>query len=241
MKKQIVMVLLLIICTLSISAQKVKDVLYLKNGSIIFGKLIEISEAQYKIQTSDGSMLIYSNEEVQKFAREAPGFEGRKKSGFTYSLEAGLLAGSQDTKYFAPFSFNILAGGTVMTKNIISAGTGVEFIGRPYTPLFIEYKYIINDKKTSPFVFLRGGAVLALGGAETSNPNYNDYGPKDYKGGGSVTFGTGISWAKDDYETFLSFAYRYAHTSYTQKEYAHGDVTYSENLNRLEIKFGFKF
>ena len=42
-----------------------------------------------------------------------------------------------------------------------------------------------------------------------------------YKGGGSFTFGTGISWAKEDYETYLSFAYRYAHTSYTQKDIQH--------------------
>lgn len=232
---------MLILSINTLSAQKTKDALYLKNGSLIYGKLIEVSNDQYKIRTSDGSILIYSTAEVEKFAREMPFFEGRKKSGFTFALETGVLIGSQDTKYFAPFSFNFEGGIISNTKNITSIGSGVEFIGRPFTPIFLEYKYIISDRKTSPFVFLRGGATLPIGGAETSNPNYNDYGPKDYKGGASFTFGSGISWAKEDYETYLSFAYRYAHTSYTIKEFNQGNVTYDNTLNRLEIKFGFRF
>lgn len=241
MKNLLLSTILLVICNLPLPAQKTKDVLYLKNGSMINGKLIEITGDQYSIQTSDGSVLIFPSSDVERFARMTPSYDGRKKSGFTFSMEAGLLAGAQDTKYFAPFSFNCLFGATQNIRNVFSVGTGVEFIGRPYTPLFVEYKNIISDRKTSPFIFVRGGGVMAIGGAEHSNPNYSDYGPKSYKGGGSFTFGTGISWAKEDYETFLSFAYRYAHTSYIQKEPQRGDVTYNENLNRLEIKFGFKF
>lgn len=243
MKKYLLVVMMLIITLFPLSAQKSKDVLYLKNGSVIYGKLIEIVDDQYKMQTSDGSILIYKTSEVEKFAKESPFFDGRKTEGFGFSLEAGLLVGSQHTKYTAPFSFNFLANVTSNTKNIISIGSGVEFFGRPYTPLFIEYKYIFYNKKTSPFIFARGGAVIPFGGDEQTPSlvnNYND-GPKDFKGGASLTFGTGISWAKEDYETYLSFGYRYAHTSYVQNEYNRGDVTYSNSLNRLEIKLGIKF
>lgn len=243
MKKHILFVILLIISVLQLSAQKTKDVLYLKNGSMIYGKLVEIYADQYKIQTSDGSILIYPSSDVEKFTKEAPYFDGRKTGGFSLSLEAGLLAGSQNTNYRAPFSFNFLAGIISNTKNIISIGSGVEFIGRPYTPLFIEYKYIFNNKKTSPFIFGRGGAVLPFGGEENTSlyNNNNDYGPKNYKGGASFALGSGISFAKADYATYLSFAYRYAHTSYVQNDYTRGDVTYNNSFNRLEIKFGFTF
>jgi len=243
MKKHLLLSIFLIIIGFQLSAQKTKDVLYLKNGSIIYGKLIEIVDDQYKMQTSDGSIFIYKSSEVEKFAKESPFFDGRKTEGFGFSLEAGLLAGSQHTEYAAPFSFNFLAGITSNTKNITSIGSGVEFFGRSYIPLFIEYKHIFYDRKTSPFIFARGGAVIPFGGDEQTTSivySYNN-GPKDYKGGASITFGTGISWAKDDYETYLSFGYRYAHTSYVQNEYTRGDVTYSNSLNRLEIKFGFKF
>ena len=71
------------------------------------------------------------------------------------------------------------------------------------------------------------------------NSQYNY--SKSYKGGASFTIGTGISWAKDEGETYLSFAYRYAHTSYSQENYNNLTETFQNTYNRLEIKFGFKF
>ena len=242
MKNLLLSILMLIFIIFPLTAQKTKDVLYLKNGSIIYGKLIEIFEDQYKIRTSDGSIFIYKSTEVEKFAKESPVFDGRKAEGFGFSLEAGLLAGAQHTDYSAPFSFNFLAGITRNTKNIISVGSGVEFIGKPFTPLFLEYKYLIFDTKTAPFIFARGGALFHIGGGD--DPEYyapSEYTPYNYKGGGSFAFGSGISWAKTDYEAFLSFAYRYAHTSYDKNDYSKGKITYENSLNRLEIKFGFRF
>jgi hypothetical protein len=242
MKKHAALSILLVFLCLYSSAQKTRDVLHLKNGSMIYGKLIEADASSYKIQTSDGSLLIYPAAEVEKLSTEAPLFEGRKKSGFSFSLESGLLIGAQSSGYSAPFSFNALAGGVINTKNIVSFGTGVEFIGRPFTPLFVEYKYIVKNKKVSPFIFVRGGAIVPLGGDENSAPvEYYGYGEKDYKGGFSGGFGSGISWSLQDYETYLSFAYRNAYTSYSRYEGTRGNTTYKNTLNRLEIKFGFKF
>lgn len=243
MKKHVIMALFLIIIGIQLSAQKSNDVLYLKNGSIIYGKLVEIVNGTYKILTSDGTVFIFQTYEVAKFTIQAPSFDGRKTNGFGFSLEAGFLIGSQQSEYFAPFSFNFLASITSNTKNVTSLGSGVEFLGRPYTPLFLEYKYIIYDQKASPFIFLRCGAVIPFGssGEQTSTTNSNNNIPKDYKGGVSLGLGTGISWAKENYETNLSFAFRYARTSYDQFEYNRGTVTYSNNFNRLEIKFGYKF
>jgi hypothetical protein len=42
-------------------------------------------------------------------------------------------------------------------------------------------------------------------------------------------------------ETYLSFGYRYAQTSYMELNYNNQDVTYKNYYNRLEAKFGFKF
>lgn len=243
MKKLTITLIFLIIIGFCLSAQKTKDVLYLKNGSIIYGKLIEIKDDQYKMQTPEGSTFIFKTGEVERFANESPLYDGRRKSGFGFALEAGLLAGSQETEYPTPFSFNILAGVTAKTNHVLSFGTGVEFIGKPYTPLFLEYKYLISAKKSAPFFFVRGGGLVQIGATdpESYDPTNTYNTPFNYKGGGSFTLGSGISWARDDYETYLSFAYRYAHTSYQQKEYNAGTVTYSSALNRLEIKFGFRF
>lgn len=209
---------------------------------MINGNLVEIVDDQYKIQTIDGSIFIFKASEVEKFTKETTSFNGRRADGFGFALEAGLLAGAQHTDYSTPFSFNFLTSITHNVKNIMSLGSGVEFIGKPYTPLFIEYKYLMLDQQATPFVFLRGGALFQIGGEDPDlyDPYY-DYNNYNYKGGGSFAFGTGISWAKVDYEAYLSFAYRYAQTSYQRKEYNMGTVTYNNSLNRLEIKFGFKF
>ena len=87
MKDNLITIIVLIFTTLSLSAQKTKDVLYLKNGSIIYGKLLEVKDNKYKLQSSDGSIFIYSLPEVEKFVVELPVFEGRKKDGFGISLE----------------------------------------------------------------------------------------------------------------------------------------------------------
>jgi hypothetical protein len=243
MKKLVSLFTLLIIIGFTLSAQRTKDVLYLKDGSIIYGKLIEIKDDNYRIQASDGSIFVYKTGEVEKFAKESPVYDGRKSGGFGFAIEGGLLVGAQNTDYNAPFSFNVLAGFVKNTKHLVSFGSGVEFIGKPYTPLFIEYKYMISVNKTAPFVFVRGGGIVQIGGTNSDSYDYNyDYNtPFNYKGGASFTAGTGISWSKEGYETYMSFAYRYAHSSYDQKEYNQGITTYENTLNRLEIKIGFRF
>ena len=243
MKKHLVIVILLTIISLPLAAQKKKDALYLKNGSIIYGKLVEITDNQYKIQSSDGSMFIFPMTDVERFVKESPLFTGRKTEGFGIALEAGLLIGSQNTRYPAPFSFNFMVNYTLDTRNIFSAGTGVEFLGTPFTPLFLEYKYMLKDSKTCPFIFVRGGGILHMG-SDDFNSYDNQYDRKNFRGGPSFTLGTGISWAKEDVEPYLSFAYRFTSTSYDQKTWNNGDYydyTYKDRYNRLEIKFGFKF
>ena len=243
MKKHLVVVIMLIFILFPLSAQKTKDVLYLKNGSIIYGKLIEVSDSQYKIKTPDGSLFIFSSPEVEKFVNEKALYDGRKKSGLGFVLEAGVLVGAQTSDYKAPFSFNFLGNVTSNTRNIFGLGSGVEYLGQPFTPVFLEYKYLFSDRKTTPFIFLRAGKLFHLNGdVQNSDYTYPQYNyKKSYEGGGSFTIGTGISWAKEDSETYLSFAYRNVHTSYSQNNYNNQPVTYKTSYNRLEIKLGLRF
>lgn len=238
MKKHFFILILLIITSYQSSAQKTKDVLYLKNGSVINGTLIEINDNQYKIKISDGSLYVFSSQEVDKYVKEKSVYAGRKTSGLGFALEAGFMVGSQSSRYVLPFSFNCIAGYNIDTKNILGLGSGVEFLGQTFTPIYFEYKHLINDNKITPFFFLRSGILLHLGsGSESTNDTYPQYNVQhDYRGGASLAIGTGISWDREDMETYLSFAYRYAQTSYKQQ-----DATYKNNYNRLELKFGFKF
>ena len=240
MKKTILLTIALILCMLNIYSQKTLDVLYLKNGSVIKGTLLEISDNQYKIRAIDKNTFVFKSAEVDKFLKEAPVFEGRKKDGFGFTMEAGFLVGSQKNEYDAPFSFDCLVNYTHNVHQIFSAGTGVEFIGQTYCPVFAEYKIIISDKKTTPFIFFRGGALSHLGKDDVTGSGSSSI-IETYKGGASFGMGTGISWAKEDSETYLSFGFRYAETSYTTENKSHVTNKYSTYFKRLEIKLGFKF
>jgi opacity protein-like surface antigen len=66
--------LLTILLPENIQAQSnYQDVVYLKNGSVIRGMIIEqIPNQSLKIQTADGSLFVYTFEEVEKITKEAP-------------------------------------------------------------------------------------------------------------------------------------------------------------------------
>ena len=245
MKKHFISVILLTFLVMPLPGQKTKDVLYLKNGSIIYGKLIEISNNQYKLLTADGSLFIFSDQEVDKFIKESPLYEGRRVKGIGFSMEGGFLIGAQHSEFDSPFIFDLIVHYTMNTENIFGIGSGVEFLGSTFTPLFFEYRHILNDNRTAPFLFFRGGTLLHLGGDNSRDDNTSGYpqynNPVNYKGGASLGFGTGISWARDESETYLSFGYRYARTSYKELNYNNQFVTYKNYYNRLEVKLGFKF
>ncbi len=156
MKKNLIILILLTMIALQLSAQRTKDALYLKNGSIIYGRLLEIADDKYRIQTLDGSLFIFSSGDVDRFVKEVPQYDGRRTSGFGFSIEAGFLIGSPQSEIKAPFSFNIIGNYTSGTNNIFGIGSGVDFLGSGFAPLFFEYKRLFNDQKGSAIYFLQG-------------------------------------------------------------------------------------
>jgi hypothetical protein len=243
MKRLISLTVILVAITLQLSAQKYKDILYLKNGAKIYGTLLEVADNQYKIRLNDSTVFTFTTSEVDKYIKAKETFRGRRSDGVGFSLEAGLLIGAQTNTYDTPFSFNAILNYTLKTSNIFGLGTGAEYLGKTYTPIYLEYRRLFHEKGVSPYLFARAGVLAYFGSNDNTTYPYNPqyYQRKDYSGGGSFTIGTGISWAGDGIETNLSFAYRYAHTSYLQSEYNIADVTYTTNYNRLELKLGFRF
>ena len=53
--------------------KELQDVVYLKNGSVIRGVIIEqVPNVQVKIRTGDGSIFVYKMEEIDKMTKEEP-------------------------------------------------------------------------------------------------------------------------------------------------------------------------
>lgn len=72
LKNVLVTIIALLICPIA-NARELQDVVYLKNGSIIRGIIIEqIPNQSLKIQTNDGSLFVYEITDVAKITKEEP-------------------------------------------------------------------------------------------------------------------------------------------------------------------------
>lgn len=73
MKKYLVLLLIVVITTLSFGQSNYQDVVYLKDGSIIRGAIIEqVPNKLIKIETSDKNVFVYQIDEIEKITKEIP-------------------------------------------------------------------------------------------------------------------------------------------------------------------------
>ena len=85
MKRIILTLLLIVFCVVSAAAQQWVEVVYLKNGGVIRGTVIEqIPNETIKIQTADGSVFVYKIDEVEKISKE------QQQSRPKYHYEPGV-------------------------------------------------------------------------------------------------------------------------------------------------------
>lgn len=88
MKKLCSLLWFVLICISQTFAQDIQEVVYLKNGSIIRGLIIEqIPNESLKIQTRDGNVFAYKMSEVQKITKETI-YYGKKDEGRIVSPDA---------------------------------------------------------------------------------------------------------------------------------------------------------
>jgi len=67
MKKLLIGAVILILISLQANAQRSQEMLYLKNGNNLHGKLLLKSETEYRFQTTDKVIWTFSPDEVEKY------------------------------------------------------------------------------------------------------------------------------------------------------------------------------
>lgn len=72
LKKAIMIVCMALIgCALSVNAEELQEVVYLKNGSVIRGVIVEqIPNKSLKIKTNDGNIFVFEIDQVEKITKE---------------------------------------------------------------------------------------------------------------------------------------------------------------------------
>lgn len=149
-----------------------QDVIYLKNGSIIRGMIIEsVPNQSYKIKTSDGSVFAYTVDEVSKLTKEEPYNQkknsyNKKSPGYFGAVEFGYSIGvgdwgtdRVDLNIINGYQFNpyLIVGGIIGLRYYNEAeGLSVPIMG------YIRANFI--DGKIVPYASLSAGYNADLSG-----------------------------------------------------------------------------
>jgi len=136
---QKILLTIFLISSFILQAQNTRDVVYLKNGSVIKGKITEMNPSEnLKIETSDGSLFVYQMSEIKKMEKEE--FVGKEVNQKTTSM----ISQSTIDKFFS----NWLSKNRPALKFIgVSKKNGVkrEIYGQKIYE--IEYELIFETKQ----------------------------------------------------------------------------------------------
>ena len=166
--KRIFLIFAILIGSLSIFAQSFQEVVYLKNGSIVRGVIIEqVPNESLKIQTADGSIFAYKMDEVLKISKEAKnrstlkvneqGYRPNGYRGFV-DIDGGFGAGSENGDVYIGFSTS--HGYQTCPYFFIGAGLGVQYhfdLETVFMPIFGNIHINFLDNRVSPFLDIKGG------------------------------------------------------------------------------------
>ena len=93
MKRFLLVLTIVLSASFTFAQTSLQDVVYLKNGSIIRGDIIEMVPSEtVKIMTADGCVFIYDFVDVEKFTKEKPMYYGRTAIKKKSPLAAGIMS-----------------------------------------------------------------------------------------------------------------------------------------------------
>lgn len=199
--------LFLLVIAGSVSAQTLsnyEEVVYLKNGSIIRGIIIEeIPGKSVKIQTRERNVFVYQFDEIEKLTKEIPpenaggnNSSARKQKGFNMYIDNGLALWITDP-VLPTNMLTVTAGYKVNRLFFIGGGVGlIARKGFASVPVMVDMRLTLTKTKVAPLIQLNAGYMtknLLAGDAD------NYYVSTDSYGGFIFGFkpGMGINLKKD--------------------------------------------
>lgn len=169
MKKLLLLAVMLIV-SMSVFSRTCPETVYLKNGSVIKGVIVEYQpEKSVKILTSDNSVFVCNVDDIEKVTREPIDVVSTKgylapQKGYRFFFAADQMIGDMTgfkftTTHGVQFNNKIFLGGGV---GFCVADDDVEFYLS--IPVYANFRFDILNKKTTPFIEARAGVAFAIEG-----------------------------------------------------------------------------
>jgi sRNA-binding regulator protein Hfq len=227
-------------------AQYYEEIVYLTNGSIIRGDVIEQTKDIIKIEIAGGSILVYKMSEVEKIVKEEKVLKFKKAErdyqikelGYYNSITFGFLPGREQ---FGNFAF----GGSLhytfgyQYKRILGAGIGIGADAYIYDniqnifPVYLEGRGYFSEKPFSPYYCVNAG----YGFATVSN----SWNIVDAQGGIYIHPKIGFRLPSRSNAAFtMELGYSYQRAKYTYDDWQ-GRYEDKMSFRRVSVMFGVLF
>ncbi len=248
----LLLALLLALPILIFAQQNEFDALYLNNGSVLRGKVLESTPGKgVKIEIVGNNVLVIPENEIQKIVMREGTSETKtqpENPGQSSKIEIfpqiHMFGGADQsmgitTAVAYRFPFRLSAG----------IGTGVEWFNGAKLPVFANVHYKILPGSLSPFVYGQAGYAFSI---DNNQNDYYYYYSQNQDNHGGFLAGIGAGLSKDiSANTAITFSigYRYLQTKITSEynPYYDGNPNHiiksdrTEKFNRIALSVGIKF
>lgn len=177
MKKYFLM-LVLFFLTLQCFSQKLRDAVYLKNGGVVYGNILEIiPDSTLKIQSTDGSIFIFKMGEVEKITKEEIQKSIKKDTTPKDIIKKGYKGFFSGYKGFSSIDlaeFNTSHG--IQKSPYLFLGGGIAIISldasNPVIIPIFNTRFNFRKENFTPFVDLKLGYGMFRNGGIHINPSF---------------------------------------------------------------------
>jgi hypothetical protein len=241
MKKLFMLLVILASSSLLFAQHNYEDVVYLKNGSVIRGIIIEqVPNQSIKIETADRNIFVYRFDEIEKLSKEV--IRGTRNghyrnsssrspsSGYIGILDVGYAVGIGDDGYDF-VNLTMINGYKFNPHFSLGFGTGAKFYHSAEAiliPFFTNFQVNFINKAVSPYFALNVGYSFNAS---------DDFEPTGFLINPSIGVHFGIS---DGFGINLSVGYD-GQWAELYNDYYYYYESSSEILSGISFKIGFVF
>ena len=192
LNQHLLLLLFVLLCNLTFGQNNMEEVVYLKNGSVIRGIIIEqIPNQSIKIQTKDRNVFVFKYDDIEKITKENLPLENTsnksklaefKKSGIIKQTETNYSPGIGVIKYgnnsvkntSNSYGFRTVNGFQLNEHFSFGVGIGIDnYQNATFLPITFDTRITFLKGKVSPVFIWNFGYAVGLNdiqGGMTLNP-----------------------------------------------------------------------
>lgn len=220
----------------NVSAQsKTEDVIYLKNGGILRGEILEIkNDNTINIETAGRNVFVVKMSDVNEITKEKlPVNRYYKISGYINTSGIELLSGNDE----GTLNFYTMNGYQFTPR--FAAGIGVGYI--PYRdpldllPVYLHLNFNLIEANSSPFFFMKTGYNFSIA---SENVNLIE----GHSGGWMINPGMGIQFnTSSGFRWQISIGYTVNNASFEEEEFNDTNIETELSYRRAGFGIGLSF